>query len=77
MKIAQQTYDINLERYENGDLTSMDLNLFQNQLSEKKNSLIDAQINYKLLLLDMKVQTLWDFEKDQPVDTDLLKKKTE
>lgn len=75
VKIAQQTYDINLERYENGDLTSMDLNLFQNQLSEKKNSLIDAQINYKLLLLDLKVQTLWDFEKDQPVDTEMLKKK--
>lgn len=69
VKIAQQTYDINLERYENGDLTSMDLNLFQNQLSTKKNSLIDAMINYKLLLLDMKVQALWDFENDQPVDT--------
>ncbi|MCB0281602.1 MAG: TolC family protein [Calditrichae bacterium] len=77
VKIAQQTYDINLERYENGDLTSMDLNLFQNQLSEKKNSLIDAQINYKLLLLDLKVQTLWDFENDQPVDTELLKKRVE
>jgi len=73
VKIAQQTYDINLERYENGDLTSMDLNLFQNQLSTKKNNLIDALINYKLLLMDIKVQTLWDFEKDQAVDTNLLK----
>ncbi len=68
VKIAQQTYDINLERYKNGDLTSMDLNLFQNQLSTKKNSLVDAQINYKLLLLDLKVQALWDFEKDQAVN---------
>ena len=72
VKIAQQTYDINLERYKNGDLTSMDLNLFQNQLSEKKNSQIDAIINYKLLLLDMKVQTLWDFETDNAVDTNTL-----
>ncbi|NOG47571.1 MAG: TolC family protein [Calditrichaeota bacterium] len=68
VKIAQQTYDINLERYKNGDLTSMDLNLFQNQLSTKKNNLVDAQINYKLLLLDLKVQALWDFEKDRAVD---------
>ncbi len=68
VKIAQQTYDINLERYKNGDLTSMDLNLFQNQLSTKKNNLVDSQINYKLLLLDLKVQALWDFEKDQAVD---------
>lgn len=72
VKIAQQTYDINLERYKNGDLTSMDLNLFQNQLSEKKNSQIDAIINYKLLLLDMKVQTLWDFETDSAIDIDKL-----
>ncbi len=66
--IAQKTYDINLERYKNGDLTSMDLNLFQTQLSEKKNGLIDAQISYRLSLLDLKVQTLWDFEKDRPVE---------
>jgi outer membrane protein len=71
VKIAQLTYDINLERYENGDLTSMDLNLFQTQLSESKNNLVNAMINYKLLLLDMKVKALWDFEKDQAVDTSI------
>ena len=67
VKIAQLTYDINLERYKNGDLTSMDLNLFQNQLSQEKIGLVDAMINYKLALLDMKVKSLWDFEKDQNV----------
>ena len=65
--VAQQTYDINLERYANGDLTSMDLNQFQIQLSQQKTDLINALINYKLALLDMKVQSLWDFEKDRPV----------
>jgi outer membrane protein TolC len=74
VKIAQLTYDINLERYENGDLTSMDLNLFQTQLSESKNNLVNAMINYKLLLLDMKVKALWDFEKDQAVDTSIKNK---
>jgi len=59
---AQLTYEINLERYKNGDLTSMDLNLFQNQLSEKKVNLSNALINYKLELLNMKIQSLWDFE---------------
>ncbi len=33
---VQLTHEINLERYENGDLTGMDLNLFQTQLSERK-----------------------------------------
>jgi outer membrane protein len=61
-KNAQLTYEINLERYKNGDLTSMDLNRYQTQLSEKKMDLSNALINYKLELLNMKIQSLWDFE---------------
>ena len=67
VKNAQLTYEINLERYENGDLTSMDLSLYQNQLSEVKISLVQALINYKLALLAMKIESLWDFEKNEPV----------
>lgn len=61
-KNAQLTYEINLERYKNGDLTSMDLDRFQNQLSQKKMDLANALINYRLELLNMKIQSLWDFE---------------
>jgi len=64
---AQLTYDINLERYKNGDLTSMDLNLIQNQLSQAKLDKIAALINYKTELLNMKVLSLWDFQKNQRV----------
>lgn len=59
---AQLTFDINLERYQNGDLTSMDLQLFQDQLSQKKISQTDAIISYKVELLNMKIQTLYDWE---------------
>ncbi len=59
---AQLTYEINLERYENGDLTSMDLNLYQTQLSEKKIAYAQALINYKIELLNLKIQSLYDFE---------------
>jgi outer membrane protein TolC len=59
---AQLTYDINLERYKNGDLSGMDLSLYQNQLSSKKLDLVNAQINYKMELLNMKIQTLYDWE---------------
>jgi outer membrane protein len=62
VKNAELTYEINLERYRNGDLTGMDLELFQNQLSEKKMAKANALINYKLELLNMKIQSLWDFE---------------
>jgi len=61
-KNAQLTYEINLERYKNGDLTSMDLSRFQNQLSEKKMNLANSLISYKLELLNLKIQSLWDFE---------------
>lgn len=69
VKNAELTYDINLERYRNGDLTSIDLNRFQNQLSDKKSSLANALINYKIELLNMKILSLYDFENDQPVMT--------
>jgi outer membrane protein TolC len=69
---AQLTYDINKERYVNGDLTGMDLNLFQSQLSSKKLDLINAQINYKLEILNIKIQTLYDWEtKTSIVPTDI------
>jgi outer membrane protein TolC len=64
VKNAQLTYEVNVERYKNGDLTGMDLNLYQTQLSEQKLSLTQALIDYKLELLNMKIQTLWDFETD-------------
>lgn len=60
---AQLTYEINLERYENGDLTGMDLNLFQSQLTQKQISYAQSLINYKIELLNLKIQTLYDFEK--------------
>jgi outer membrane protein TolC len=64
---AQLTYDLNLEKYKNGDLTGMDLNIFQNQLSEKQLSYTNSLISYKLELLNLKIQTLYDFEKKQQV----------
>ncbi len=64
---AELTYEINLERYINGDLTSMDLNLYQEQLSQRKMGLVNALIDYRLALLDMKIQSLWDFVQNKPV----------
>lgn len=64
---AQLTYDLNLEKYRNGDLTGMDLNIYQNQLSEKQLAYTNALISYKLELLNLKIQTLYDFEKKTPV----------
>jgi outer membrane protein len=64
---SQLTYDINLERYKNGDLTSMDLNLFQVQLSDKKMGYAQSLINYKIELLNLKIQSLFDFSTNEAV----------
>lgn len=64
---AQLTYDLNLEKYKNGDLTGMDLNIYQNQLSEQQLTYTNSLISYKLELLNLKIQTLYDFEKKTPV----------
>ncbi len=67
LRNAQLTYEINLERYQNGDLTGLDLNQYQKQLSQSKMDLVSAKINYKLELLNMKIQSLWDFELSQSI----------
>jgi outer membrane protein TolC len=64
---AQLTYEINQERYKNGDLTGMDLSLYQTQLSEKKMSYAQALIDYKIELLNLKIQTLYDFEQSKAI----------
>jgi outer membrane protein TolC len=64
---AQLTYDLNLEKYKNGDLTGMDLNIYQNQLSDKQLTYTNSLISYKLELLNLKIQTLYDFEKKEGV----------
>jgi len=59
---AQLTYNINEEKYKNGDITGLDFNLIQSQLSSAKTSYSNSLISYKLELLNLKIQSLWDFE---------------
>ncbi|MGE4587346.1 MAG: TolC family protein [Mangrovibacterium sp.] len=66
-KNAQLTYEINQERYANGDLTSMDLKLYQTQLSENKMAYAQALIDYKIELLNLKIQSLYDFERKEAI----------
>ena len=71
---AERTYDINVEKYRNGALTGMELKNQQTQLTDAKNALTDAIISYKLRLLDLKIQTLWDFQNNKSyLPVDLLK----
>lgn len=64
---AQLTYDLNLTRYREGDLTGMEINQFQTQLSSKKITYYQTLINYKKELLNLKILSLYDFEDDKPI----------
>ncbi len=64
---AQLTYDLNLIRYREGDITGMEISQFQSQLSSKKISYSQALINYKVELLNLKILSLYDFEKNEPI----------
>lgn len=70
---ARLTYEINLERYRNGDLPAKDIAYYQNQLSREQINEVGVLIQYRLALLDLKIRTLYDFTRKQPVtefDTD-------
>jgi outer membrane protein len=75
VKNAQLTFEINSERYKNGDLTGMELSQYQNQLSNRKMALTSALIDYKLELLNLKIQTLYDFESGESIVPTEAKKK--
>lgn len=71
---AERTYDINLEKYRNGNLTGMELQQYQTQLTSAKQAYTNAIITYKIELLNLKIQTLWDFEANKSyLPTELLK----
>jgi len=64
---AQLTYTLNQIRYREGDLTGLQMSLYQTQLSSAQISLVRARINYKNELLNLKILTLYDFENDKPI----------
>lgn len=64
---ARLTYEINLERYKNGDISSKIIGEYQNQLAEQQLGYISALISYRIELLNLKIASLWDFENNRPV----------
>ncbi|MBN1884255.1 MAG: TolC family protein [Candidatus Krumholzibacteriota bacterium] len=63
---ARFTYDIALENYRNGDISSYDLSQQQTQFTQARLDETQALIDYRLALLEMKITSLWDFEKERP-----------
>jgi len=64
-QVAQRSYEISLARFDNGDITSQELALDRDRLTQARLAYLDAYIQYQLAVADLKRQTLYDFEKNR------------
>jgi len=64
-EVSQRSFEINLERFENGDITSTELARVSDQLNQSLLSYLDAYNQYKLALADLRRKTLYDFETNE------------
>ena len=68
---AEIIYDIKYQTYQAGQLSYKDLQDFQDKLTTAKENYTSAIIQYKEKLLELKINTLWDFQTNTsyfPVD---------
>jgi outer membrane protein TolC len=63
--VAQRAFDISVQRFNNGDITGQELALDRNRLTQAKFSFLNAYIDYKIAIADLKRKTMWDFEKNE------------
>ena len=64
-EVAERTYAISMARFDNGDITSADLALDRDRLTQARQDYLDAYIAYQLAVADLKRQTLYDWENDR------------
>ena len=63
--VIVESYRISQLRFENGDMTSQELSIEQERLSQVQLAYIDAYITYRLSIADLNRKTMWDFENDR------------
>ncbi|MFC1558464.1 TolC family protein [candidate division KSB1 bacterium] len=64
-EVAEKSYNISKERFDNGDITSQDLALDQSELTRSQLSYLSAFVAYQRNVADLKRKTMWDFERNE------------
>ncbi|HHS13165.1 MAG TPA: TolC family protein [bacterium] len=64
-EVSERSFNISLQRFANGDITSVELARASEQLDTAKLTYLNAYNEYKLALADLKRKTLYDFEKNR------------
>ena len=65
--VAQTSYDFTRQRFERGEITTFELGQAQDQLSQTLINRLNALIAFEMAKADLKEITLWDWEKNEPV----------
>lgn len=65
--VGERSFQISLERFDNGEITSTELSRANDQLNLAKLSYLNAYVAYKLALADLRRKTLYDFENNRPL----------
>ncbi|MFC1544121.1 TolC family protein [Gemmatimonadota bacterium] len=68
VNVAQTSYDFTRRRFERGEITTFELGQAQDQLSQTQLNRLSALIAYELAKADLREITLWDWERNQPVE---------
>ena len=64
-EVALRGYEITLARFDNGDITSQELALDRDRLTQARQNYLQAYIDYQLAAADLKRQTLYDWENNR------------
>ena len=61
-EVARRSYEIDLARFENGNITAQELTQTRDGLTRAQQAYLEAYIQYQVAVADLKRQTLYDFE---------------
>ncbi len=64
-EVAARSYKVAQMRFQNGDISSQELAIAQDQLAAVQLSFIESFITYRMALTDLKRKTMWDFENNR------------
>lgn len=64
-EVARRGFEISQARFDNGDITSQELALDRDRLTQARQQYLGAFIAYQLALADLKRNTLYDWENDR------------
>jgi len=69
-EVALRSFEISQARFDNGDITSQELALDRDRLTQARQNYLAAYIDYQLSVADLKRNTLYDFEKGRSLVKD-------